>query len=182
MRQKILFRLIVFITLFAALSKGQDKITIHNGTDDNNTGLLISENNNDNEGWHDEGLIIIQHETQNGESIITSDSPVMASESSSVETTDKGKDETMHSIDTDANITNNQKLESNYIATDVEEKKKETPKEESLPIHQRGPFIDLLGGTLLSLEMTDHVELRTHYTNKALHGKKVIGLYFSADW
>jgi len=55
--------------------------------------------------------------------------------------------------------------------------------EEDTPI-QSGPFIDLLGDTLLSLEMIDEqrAQLNTVYTNEALAGKKVIGLYFSADW
>lgn len=49
---------------------------------------------------------------------------------------------------------------------------------------QVGPFIDLLGPQLLSLEMLDatHAQLVPHHTNKALNGKKVVGLYFSADW
>ena len=51
-------------------------------------------------------------------------------------------------------------------------------------VKQEGPFIDLLGEVLLSLEMVNasHAELHQHYTNEALEGKKVIGLYFSADW
>jgi hypothetical protein len=49
---------------------------------------------------------------------------------------------------------------------------------------QAGPFIDLLGPHLLSLEMVDptHAQLVPHYTNEALRNKKVVGLYFSADW
>lgn len=56
-------------------------------------------------------------------------------------------------------------------------------KQEDAPV-QSGPFIDLLGETLLSLEMIDEqrAQLNTVYTNEALAGKKVIGLYFSADW
>ena len=52
-----------------------------------------------------------------------------------------------------------------------------------LPI-QSGPFIDLFGPTLLSLEMTSETTatLNEHLTNDALKGKKVVGLYFSADW
>ena len=52
------------------------------------------------------------------------------------------------------------------------------------PPLQSGPLVDLLGGTLLSLKMIDetHAQMNTHYTNDALSGKKVIGLYFSADW
>jgi nucleoredoxin len=49
---------------------------------------------------------------------------------------------------------------------------------------QTGPLIDLFGQQLLSLEMVDELsaELRPHFTSDALRGKKVIGVYFSADW
>uniref|UniRef100_A0A6U6IM66 Thioredoxin-like fold domain-containing protein n=1 Tax=Odontella aurita TaxID=265563 RepID=A0A6U6IM66_9STRA len=55
--------------------------------------------------------------------------------------------------------------------------------DEQAPV-QSGPFIDLFGGSLLSLEMIDEkqAQMHSHYTNEALKGKKVIGLYFSADW
>jgi nucleoredoxin len=56
-------------------------------------------------------------------------------------------------------------------------------KQQSLP-PQSGPLIDLLGPQLLSMEMIDerHAQLQPHLTNEILHGKEVIGLYFSADW
>lgn len=49
---------------------------------------------------------------------------------------------------------------------------------------QTGPFVDIFGPSLLSLEMLDDnsAQIKTHPTNEALRGKKVIGLYFSADW
>ena len=49
---------------------------------------------------------------------------------------------------------------------------------------QTGPFIDLFGPTLLSLEMLDetHAQLQAQYTSDALRGKKFVGVYFSADW
>ena len=52
------------------------------------------------------------------------------------------------------------------------------------PVVQSGPFVDLLGDTLLSLEMIDETKAQVHQhpTNVALDGKKVVGLYFSADW
>jgi hypothetical protein len=71
---------------------------------------------------------------------------------------------------------------SNVTTTTVLE---ESAKEESDgPPVQMGPFIDLLGETLLSLEMVDERRARLHeiYTNEALSGKTVVGLYFSADW
>jgi thiol-disulfide isomerase/thioredoxin len=58
-----------------------------------------------------------------------------------------------------------------------------TPGGESAPT-QTGPLANLLGSTLLSLEMLDesHAQIVQNYTTDALRGKKVIGLYFSADW
>ena len=49
---------------------------------------------------------------------------------------------------------------------------------------QSGPLIDLFGPTLLSLEFTDSTtaQFKEHYTNEILRDKKVIGVYFSADW
>ena len=49
---------------------------------------------------------------------------------------------------------------------------------------QTGPFIDLLGPTLLSLEMVDetHAQIHAHATSEVLQGNTVVGLYFSADW
>lgn len=56
-----------------------------------------------------------------------------------------------------------------------------TPK---VVVEPTGPFIDLLGPTLLSLEIINQssAQMKPHNTNDALRGKKVIGLYFSADW
>jgi nucleoredoxin len=52
------------------------------------------------------------------------------------------------------------------------------------PPVQTGPLIDLFGPSLLGLEMIDeqHAQLTANYTSDALRGKKVIGVYFSADW
>ncbi|KAL3763222.1 hypothetical protein ACHAW5_005489 [Stephanodiscus triporus] len=52
------------------------------------------------------------------------------------------------------------------------------------PVVQSGPFVDLLGDLLISLEMIDETkaQVHQHHTNVALDGKKVVGLYFSADW
>lgn len=59
----------------------------------------------------------------------------------------------------------------------------DTPSVEKEPI-QSGPLIDLLGPKLQSLEKLDQqsAQVKEHFTNEALHGKTVIGLYFSADW
>eukprot|EP00934_Nitzschia_sp_Nitz4_P007170 Nitzschia sp. Nitz4//scaffold20_size174350//104321//105115//NITZ4_002111-RA/size174350-snap-gene-0.247-mRNA-1//-1//CDS//3329541836//7160//frame0 len=48
---------------------------------------------------------------------------------------------------------------------------------------QSGPLIDLMGNYLYSLEIDGNVgQIHLHYTNEVLAEKKVIGLYFSADW
>jgi hypothetical protein len=49
---------------------------------------------------------------------------------------------------------------------------------------QSGPFIDLLGPSLLAYEMLspEQMQFKELPTNEALNGKKVVGLYFSADW
>uniref|UniRef100_A0A7S2YP98 Thioredoxin-like fold domain-containing protein n=1 Tax=Entomoneis paludosa TaxID=265537 RepID=A0A7S2YP98_9STRA len=59
----------------------------------------------------------------------------------------------------------------------------ETTATEEPPV-QSGPLVDLFGPTLLSLELTgpSTAQLKEHYTTDALQGKKVIGVYFSADW
>ena len=65
-----------------------------------------------------------------------------------------------------------------------EEQATTTPTTTEAPPTQSGPFIDLFGDVLLSLEMVDetHAQVHQHYTNEILSGKKVVGLYFSADW
>ena len=49
---------------------------------------------------------------------------------------------------------------------------------------QSGPLVDLLGDQLYTLKMVDETNavIIANYTNEILAGKKVIGLYFSADW
>jgi hypothetical protein len=49
---------------------------------------------------------------------------------------------------------------------------------------QSGPFVDLFGPTLLSLNMVDatRAQIVSNYTSDALRGKSVVGVYFSADW
>ena len=49
---------------------------------------------------------------------------------------------------------------------------------------QAGPLIDLFGPKLQSLQMVDETQAQIgeSFTNEALKGKTVIGIYFSADW
>ena len=68
--------------------------------------------------------------------------------------------------------------------TGEEEKVSDKADDAVSPELQQGPFIDLFGPTLLSIEMTGPTtaQLNEMMTNDALSGKKVVGLYFSADW
>jgi len=83
--------------------------------------------------------------------------------------------------DSDGGETNDL-ADENLSEANAEEEKKEDPVQVE-PV-QAGPFIDLLGTKLLSLKRIDetHAQMEVQYTNEALQGKKVIGLYFSADW
>lgn len=60
----------------------------------------------------------------------------------------------------------------------------EAATEEAVAPVQEGPLIDIFGEKLYSFEFLDETtgQINPHYTNEALAGKKVIGLYFSADW
>lgn len=97
---------------------------------------------------------------------------------------------------TDASVDTDGVDQAADIATDTEEVEDLDAGEEAIPETQEGedvtaerpvqsgPFIDLLGPSLLSIELTDPTTARISesLTNDALKGKKVIGLYFSADW
>ena len=108
-----------------------------------------------------------------------SDSNINGQESidSNSDTSEKAPDSTINddgSSPTGGNLTGGQEASEKETA---DGELKEAPV-------QTGPFIDLLGESLLSLEMIDEkqAQLNAHYTNEALSGKKVVGLYFSADW
>lgn len=71
--------------------------------------------------------------------------------------------------------------EANQTAASETDQVVEQPQQ---PPAQTGPFVDIFGDVLLSLEMVDetHAQVHQHFTNEALANKKVVGLYFSADW
>lgn len=97
---------------------------------------------------------------------------------------------TNHSLDVPVETTcqagqngDESKPDSNDKSQDTLEDRAPKQTEPDRPI-QSGPLVDLFGEQLLSLKMIDetHAQLETHYTNEILAGKKVIGVYFSADW
>jgi hypothetical protein len=81
----------------------------------------------------------------------------------------------------DEEIVSNEPSEGSEAAASEAE---QVPAQPQQPPTQTGPFIDIFGDVLLSLEMVDetHAQVHQHFTNEALAGKKVVGLYFSADW
>lgn len=76
--------------------------------------------------------------------------------------------------------------ESTTTADETQPLSSEESQEQALaedPV-QSGPLVDLLGDQLYTLKMVDETNamIVANYTNEILAGKKVIGLYFSADW
>lgn len=86
-------------------------------------------------------------------------------------------DDSINTCDATKEEEESQPSEDENANATITEEKVDVPK-------QSGPFIDLFGENLLSLKMVDesHAQIETHLTNEALKGKKVIGVYFSADW
>ncbi|KAL7502141.1 hypothetical protein ACHAWX_000471 [Stephanocyclus meneghinianus] len=83
-------------------------------------------------------------------------------------------------------VNNNKETTTESMASETIHDSSSEQKQQSQqqPPPQSGPFIDIFGEVLLSLEMVDdtHAQVHQHFTNEALGGKKVVGLYFSADW
>ena len=83
-------------------------------------------------------------------------------------------------------------VNASATASEVESNAIQDGKTEEVPLSldadkspsQSGPLIDIFGPNLLSLEMIDEstAQVQSHLTTDALRGKKVIGVYFSADW
>lgn len=135
---------------------------------------------------------VVEESTNSGEETETSDPETISgieedvldldAESVDVEPEPAGEGEPVSaSSDDDAASTNDEVASEQDSGT--KEGEVEDAKEEQPPV-QTGPFIDLFGESLLSLEMIDEkqAQLHSHYTNEALSGKKVVGIYFSADW
>ena len=110
-------------------------------------------------------------------------------EDPSVSSTDNNEDASTESCseeDTTADDAATTTATEGESSTTAESNVADSSKEESssAPVVQSGPYIDLLGDVLLSLQMVSETQAQVHqhYTNEALSGKKVVGLYFSADW
>ena len=106
----------------------------------------------------------------------------VAADESSKTTTAETSDEANRTASASSGDTNTETKEFKNHAGTSKESDTKSPEIE-VPV-QSGPFIDLLGERLYSLEMIDEsrAQMHAHYTNEVLRGKKVVGLYFSADW
>ena len=107
-----------------------------------------------------------------------------AAPASSVESSDEEVTEAAADSSNEADETTATTAAAEESTTDEQTQQQQTEAEATPPPAQTGPFIDLFGEVLLSLEMVDetHAQVHQHYTNEVLSGKKVVGLYFSADW
>lgn len=106
----------------------------------------------------------------------------VTADKSSEPTTAEIKDEGNQAA-ADVSDEKNKKSSENGSDTSISKESDTKSPEIEVPV-QSGPFIDLLGERLYSLEMIDEskAQMHAHYTNEVLRGKKVVGLYFSADW
>jgi len=79
--------------------------------------------------------------------------------------------------------TTSEEPESPATASTQDKETVEVETEAAAPV-QSGPLIDLFGPELYSLQLIDETsaQLASNYTNEALAGKSVVGVYFSADW
>ena len=117
----------------------------------------------------------------NGQEAATVKSPDESSKTASADTATK--EDATKSTEVPKNGNVESKSEDGTKSKGQKESETSTPHEVEVPV-QSGPFIDLLGERLYSLEMIDdsRAQMHAHYTNEVLRGKKVVGLYFSADW
>jgi len=107
---------------------------------------------------------------------------VLVDEEDTAETSAE-EETTEETTDTEAEAADTQEESSSDDNTVMEEEEQEVT-DAPEPPQQTGPLVDIFGETLLSLVMIDdkNAQLEVHNTNDALKGKKVIGVYFSADW
>lgn len=133
-------------------------------------------------------LLVCLLSTRNGamglQAVETPADQTAGSEEASAET--DGTSETAATDESTPETTSDAAAEDATPATEEAapaEEKQEEKTQEVAPV-QEGPLIDIFGEKLYSFELLDETtgQINPHYTNEALAGKKVIGLYFSADW
>ena len=195
----ILLLALLFVTIFSLHADGQEILTVADETVvaiDADATVVASDGMEDVAGSVDmEDAIAQLNESSDADNIISTEGFVddvliiedetLSGTATDVDVTDREKSNNTGSS-TSTTESNNDDAESfeDIVTTEIESEPKQESQAEVTPVVQAGPFIDLLGDMLLSLEMVDeaHAQVHQHYTNEALSGKKVVGLYFSADW
>lgn len=120
-----------------------------------------------------------------GEEVEDLDAATAASVESSEEQVEATTAAALNNVaDETTTVTDESTTEESNTDEQTQQQQQQAEAEPTPPPAQTGPFIDLFGEVLLSLEMVDetHAQVHQHYTNEVLSGKKVVGLYFSADW
>ena len=196
----ILLLALLFVTNFSLHADGQEILTVADETVvaiDADATVVASDGMEDvaDSGDMMEDAIAQLNESSDADNIISTEGFVddvliiedetLSGTATDVDVTEREKSNNTGSS-TSTTESNNDDAESfeDIVTTEIESETKQESQAEVTPVVQAGPFIDLLGDMLLSLEMVDeaHAQVHQHYTNEALSGKKVVGLYFSADW
>ncbi len=197
----ILILVIVFVTIIFSLhADGQEILTVGDEAEtaaaptDNDIDLTSSNGMGDVADLGDVIEDAITQFTENsdaGSTVIANDvvdDDVLIEDEATETTSDDDSENPTNDADsttkTESTNDDSKPVEDDVGATDDASDPKQESQPEVMPVVQVGPYIDLLGDMLLSLEMVDeaHAQVHQHYTNEALSGKKVVGLYFSADW
>jgi hypothetical protein len=190
----ILLLVIVFITIiFSPPADGQEILIVSDEAEtaaatDNDATALASDGMGDVDMMED----AITQFTENSDARSTViakdvvDDDILIEDEATETTTDDDSEIHTNAADstTKTESTKDDAKEDDVGVIDDASDSKQESQPEVTPVGQVGPYIDLLGDVLLSLEMVDetHAQVHQHYTNEALSGKKVVGLYFSADW
>ena len=120
------------------------------------------------------GTSVLSQEAATADAVVTD-----SAEAATTTETPHATDDSASALDVDAAA----EEATEQTTTESEATTEAEPEAVAEPV-QSGPLIDLFGPQLLKLELIDEQtgQLSGEYTNEALSGKNVIGIYFSADW
>ena len=192
--QCILLLVIVFVTIiFSPPADGQETLIVGDEAEtaaDNDATALASDGMGDVNMMEDAITQFTEHSDARSTVIAKDvvDDDILIEDEATETTTDDDSEIPTNAADsitkTESTKDDAKPVEDDVGAIDDASDSKQESQPEVTPVGQVGPYIDLLGDVLLSLEMVDetHAQVHQHYTNEALSGKKVVGLYFSADW
>lgn len=173
------------VTLLAVLTLSCAPLLFAYAQETATTGAITEEDVTDLDDVGD-AMADLTKDMLDGDEVVTTIEDSTAEESCDDEAAaaDATVDATTTTTATEESKTDDDQQSTAAAATSEQVEQQATTAEQQAPPTQSGPFIDLFGDVLLSLEMVDetHAQVHQHYTNEILSGKKVVGLYFSADW